>query len=239
MVSGIFAALLVACPPEPAAAQQAGGAPGSPSATTTNAQRRAASARSAKIRGQDRAQRRAIEALLAGARRPAERRAQHSTHHDRRHGFWRAVHLWRRRPDAQSRQDRQGRSSLHQFPFDGAVLADPRGAHYGPQSSFGRLRRRRRAGDRLSRLRLDHHPRQGHHRAHTEGQRLSHVVVRQGPQHAGIPGESGRALRSMADRHGLRVFLRLHRRRHQPVAAKSVPQHDARFTPMSAIRSGI
>ena len=35
LVSGIFAALLVACPPEPAAAQQAGGAPGSPSATTT------------------------------------------------------------------------------------------------------------------------------------------------------------------------------------------------------------
>ncbi len=34
-VSGIFAALLAACPPEPAAAQQAGGAPGSPSATTT------------------------------------------------------------------------------------------------------------------------------------------------------------------------------------------------------------
>ncbi len=35
LVSGIFAALLVACPPEPAAAQQASGAPGSPSATTT------------------------------------------------------------------------------------------------------------------------------------------------------------------------------------------------------------
>ncbi|MGC1860629.1 MAG: arylsulfatase [Methylocystis sp.] len=35
LVSGIFAALLFACPPEPAAAQQAGGAPGSPSATTT------------------------------------------------------------------------------------------------------------------------------------------------------------------------------------------------------------
>jgi arylsulfatase len=35
LVAGIFAALLVACPPEPAAAQQSGGAPGSPSATTT------------------------------------------------------------------------------------------------------------------------------------------------------------------------------------------------------------
>ena len=35
LVSGIFAALLFACPPEPAAAQQASGAPGSPSATTT------------------------------------------------------------------------------------------------------------------------------------------------------------------------------------------------------------
>jgi arylsulfatase len=35
LISGMFAALLVASPPEPAAAQQADGAPGSPSATTT------------------------------------------------------------------------------------------------------------------------------------------------------------------------------------------------------------
>ena len=39
--------------------------------------------------------------------------------------------------------------------------------------------------------------------------------------------EPGRAVRPVADRHGLRVFLRLRRRRRQPVAAEPVPQHDA------------
>ena len=71
---------------------------------------------------------------------------------------------------------------------------------------------------------------QGHgdDRQDPEGQRLPHLVVRQEPQHAGLPGEPGRAVRPVADRHGLRVLLRLHRRRHEPVAAANlVPQHDA------------
>ncbi len=38
-------------------------------------------------------------------------------------------------------------------------------------------------------------------------------------------GQPGRAVRPVADRHGLRVFLRLRRRRHQPVGAEPVPQH--------------
>jgi arylsulfatase A-like enzyme len=37
----------------------------------------------------------------------------------------------------------------------------------------------------------------------------------------------GRTLRPVAERHGLRVLLRLRRRRRQPVAAEPVPQHDA------------
>ena len=125
-----------------------------------------------------------------------------------------------------------------QFHSTRALLADPRGADHRPQPSFGRLRRGLRAGDGLSGLRLDHHPRQGDHRPHPQGQRLPHVVVRQGPQHAGLPGEPGRALRPVADRHGLRVFLRLRRRRHQPVAAEPLPQHDARSIPSSASRAG-
>ncbi len=131
-------------------------------------------------------------------------------------------------PDAGARPDRNERAALHEFPFDRAVLADARRADHRPQPSLGRLRRDRRAGDRLSRLRQRHHQGQGHDRPDPDGQRLPHRLVRQEPQHAGISGEPGRALRSMADRHGLRIFLRLHGRRHQPVGAgKPRPQHDA------------
>ena len=60
-----------------------------------------------------------------------------------------------------------------------------------------------------------------------QGQRLRHILVRQEPQHAVLRDQPGRPLRPMADRHGLRIFLRLQRRRDQPVAARSLPQHDA------------
>ena len=59
-----------------------------------------------------------------------------------------------------------------------------------------------------------------------QGERVRHLVVRQGPQHAVLPGDPGRAVRPVADRDGLRVLLRLRRRRRQPVAAEPVPQHD-------------
>ena len=50
-------------------------------------------------------------------------------------------------------------------------------------------------------------------------------MVRQGPQHAVLPVDPGRALRPVAERNGLRVLLRLRRRRREPVAAEPVPQH--------------
>jgi hypothetical protein len=55
----------------------------------------------------------------------------------------------------------------------------------------------------------------------------SHRLVRQGPQRAGFRRQPGRALRPVARRHGLRILLRLRRRRCQPVAAEPVPQHHA------------
>ena len=58
-------------------------------------------------------------------------------------------------------------------------------------------------------------------------QRLRDLVVRQGSQHAGLRGQPGRTLRSVADRAGLRVFLRFRGRRCEPVAAEPVPQYHA------------
>ena len=104
-------------------------------------------------------------------------------------GFGVAQHLRRRDPDAGAGPHRQERPALHQLPLHGAVLADPGGADHRAQPSFGRLRRGRRAGDGLSRLRQHHHQGQGHHRQDPEGQRLPHLVVRQEPQHAGLPGQ--------------------------------------------------
>ena len=121
----------------------------------------------------------------------------------------------------------QGRTALQSRVLDRAVLADARGADHRAQSSLGRLRRDLRAVDRLPGLQQHHRPGQGDDRAHPARQRLRHVLVRQGPQHAGLRGEPGRAVRPVADRHGLRIFLRLRRRRRQPVAAEPVPQHDA------------
>ena len=69
-----------------------------------------------------------------------------------------------------------------------------------------------------------------------QGERLPHRLVRQGPQYADLSGEPGRAVRPVADRHGLRLFLRLRRRRHEPVGAEPIPQHDADLSLTSASR---
>ena len=114
-------------------------------------QRRPAAAAAAEVRRQDRAQRRAVEAVLAAARRAAEGRTQRAADHDRRRRLRCAQHLRRRDPDAEPRPHRRQRPALHQLQLDGAVLADARGADHRPQPSLGRLRRDLRAGDGLSR----------------------------------------------------------------------------------------
>ena len=120
---------------------------------------------------------------------------------------------------------REERSALQQHPLHRALLADARRAHHRAQSSLRGLRRDLGAGHRLPGLQQHHRQGQGDDRPHPARQRLRHLVVRQGSQHAGLRGQPGRAVRSMADRHGLRVFLRVRRRRRQPVAAEPVPQH--------------
>ena len=88
--------------------------------------------------------------------------------------------------------------ALHAVPFHGAVLADARGPDHRTQPPRGRLWRRRRGGDRVPGLRLGHPEGVRHDRHDPEGERLRDLVVRQGPQHALLPGEPGRAVRPMA-----------------------------------------
>ncbi len=140
--------------------------------------------------------------------------------------LWRAEHLWRRRPDPGTGSYREQRAALHEFPLHVAVLADACGDYHGTQPSLGGLRGGRRNRDGVPGLRLNHPDREGHHRHHPEGERVRDLVVRQGPQHALLPGDPGRAVRSMAERDGLRLFLWLCRRRRQPVATEPVPQYD-------------
>ena len=190
-------------------------------------QREAASAARPEVRRRDQGRRAAVEALVGAARRAAEGRAERAADHHRRRRLRRAQHLRRRDPDADDGPHRERGPALQPHVLHRAVLADARRADHRAQPPLGRLRRDLRAVDRLPRLQQHHRQGQGHDRPHPARQRLRDVVVRQGPQHAGLRGQPGRAVRPVADRHGLRVLLRLRRRRRQPVAAEPVPQHDA------------
>ena len=118
-------------------------------------------------------------------------------------------------------RDRQSGASLHAIPFHGALFADSCGVDHRTQSSLGRLRRGLGKSTGFpgydSIIAKD---------SATLGTILkttaTHFVVRQGPQHANLSGQPGRTVRPMADRNGLRLFLRIRRRRHQPVAAEPV-----------------
>jgi hypothetical protein len=201
-------------------------------------QQATAGARS-QVRRRHQERRAAIEALVGAARGAAEGRAERAADHHRRRRLRRAEHLRRRHPDADHGPHRQRRPALQPRLLHRAVLADARRADHRAQPPLGRLRRHLRAVDRLPRL-------QQHHRQDkaTIGRMLldngySPLVVRQGPQRAGLRRQPGRALRPVADRHGLRVLLRLRRRRRQPVAAEPVPQHDADLSvPGQAARAG-
>ena len=61
-----------------------------------------------------------------------------------------------------------------------------------------------------------------------QAQRLFHRAVRQVPRGAGVADQPGRAVRRLAHgRRRLRVLLRFHRRRGQPVVSDAVRGHDA------------
>ena len=209
-----------------AGAQQVTGTLGSPSATSTvsNRQLPAPDPKFGGVIKND-----ALQSKSWWAPRvvPPTGRAERAADHHRRCRLRRAQHLRRRDPDAGDGPHRERGSALQPDVLHGAVLADARRADHRAQPPLGRLRRGLGAVDRLPRLQQHHRQGQGDDRPHAARQRLRHLVVRQEPQHAGLRGQPGRAVRSMADRHGLRILLRLRRRRRQPVAAEPVPQHDA------------
>ena len=179
-----------------------------------------------------------VESVVAAARRAAEGRAQRAAHHDRRQRVRRAGHLRRRRPDPCNGSHCEERAALHEFSLHVALLADAGGDHHGTQPSLGRLRGGGRDRDRVPGLRLHNPDREGHHRYNPEGERVRNLVVRQGSQHALLPGDPGRALRAVAERYGLRVLLWLRRRRRQPVATEPVPQYDGHLPLPGQSRAG-
>ncbi|MFO1072283.1 MAG: sulfatase-like hydrolase/transferase [Geminicoccaceae bacterium] len=68
---------------------------------------------------------------------------------------------------------------------------------------------------------------QRHRRPHPARPWLRHLLVRQGPQHARVPGEPSGAVRPVADRHGLRLLLGFVGGDANQWPAQPVPQHDA------------
>ena len=219
-----LAVLAASCVPVfPAAAQQVTG-----SARFTQRhvddRRPVAAGGAAAIRRDHQPRRPGIDALVAAHRGPAEGRAERAADHHRRRRLRRLRHLRRRHPDADARPDGGRRAALHPVPLHRALLADPRRADHRAQPPFVGLRGDRRASHRLSGLRFDHRPGQRHDRQHPEGPRLRHLVVRQEPQHPHLRLFDVGPVRSVALGHGLRLFLRLHGRRIQPVDALAVPR---------------
>ena len=158
----------------------------------------------------------------------AEGRAQRAGHPDRRRRLRRDQRVRRPVPHAQLREARQGRIAVHALPHDGAVLADAAGAAHRPQPSFGRHGRHHRNRHGRARLQLGAAQHQGAARAHPQAQWLRDRAVRQMPRGAGVADEPGRSVQRLADRRRrLRVLLRLHRRREQPVGSGAVRGHDA------------
>ena len=193
--------------------------------------RKATSAARSEFRRRDQGEGLGVEAVVGAARRAAEGRAQRAAHHDGR----RRASARRARSAASSRRRRwiaSPTAGCATRNFHSTSLCSPTRAALitGRNHHVGRLRGGGRNRDGIPGLRLDHPDGERHHRHDPEGERLRDLVVRQEPQHALLPGEPGRAVRSMAERHGLRIFLRLRRRRRQPVAAEPVPQHDGHLS---------
>src|SRR5262245_18669366 len=152
----------------------------------------------------------------------AEGRPEHPAHHDRRHGLRRVQHL--RRPDshADPRSRRQDRPALQRVPHHRPLLPDPGGAPHRPQPPERRHGQHHGVRHRLPGLHLDHAQECRHPRQHPRRQRLQHGLVRQASPGARVDAGTGRTLRPVGRRAGLRALLRIPRRRYGPVPPRAL-----------------
>ena len=117
------------------------------------------------------------------------------------------------------------RPGLHPVPHHRPLCPDPGGAADRAQPSqrgHGRRSRPRHLG---SRLQLGATQGGGTAGRDPPAQRLLDGPVRQVPRGPDVGEQPGRAVRPVADRERVRVLLRLHRRRHEPVVPRAVRGH--------------
>src|SRR5690349_1348281 len=121
----------------------------------------------------------------------------------------------------------RSRSALQPLSHHRAVFADPGGAALGSQSPLRPHGRHHGNGDRVSRLRrfLAEGGRQ--HRRNPARQSLQHGGLWKVAQHTGPRAERGGPVRSLADRQGLRLLVRIPGRRGEPVAHAAFREHRA------------
>ena len=165
----------------------------------------------------------------AGRRRhAARRRAERTPHPDRRCGLRLQLRVRRRRADADL--DKLARAGLRYTQMHNTALCSPTRAalltgrnHHAV--GFGTVAEARPAIPATTSITR---PETAHGAQGAQGERLLHRLVRQEPQRADLGGEPAGTVHPLAGRPGLRLFLRLRRRRHEPVAAgQPVPQHHA------------
>ena len=107
----------------------------------------------------------------------------------------------------------------NRFHVTASVLADARGAAHRSQQPRGRLRVDRRVRGRIPGLLRDRAPGLRAAAPHPSRQRLQHGRVRQVAPDAGRSARSGRAVRPVAERLGLRLLLRDPRGRFESVGS--------------------
>ena len=129
---------------------------------------------------------------------------------------------------AERRATGEERAEAHSLSHDGAVLADAPGAAHRAESPLGEHGRRLRNRDLGARLHLGAAQEQGAARHDAQAEWLLDGAVRQVPRGAGLADEPARPVRPVAHRRRrIRVLLRLHRRRDQPVVSGHLRRHDA------------